>query len=202
MAWRILESIRDSFADAEAMSNISRKKLQKAKNTSTEVAVFDERHLEPRFQALHLTLHELAEQHQKTSSVLKKAKWAFYEKEKFDALIERVRGRVSDLIELFPPPKEKVQELCIQEVKTIENAEDVARLKLLVRSEDEELKEAVDEGLKQRGQGHLVEKFRLMDAARAEIGDENQNKRVSNGHVVRSFEGSGTSVVKIGNRNT
>ena len=95
-----------------------------------------------------------------------------------------------------------VQELCVAEVMNIKETENLARLRLLVGDTDAEMQEAMENGLRERGQGHLVEQFKLVDAASVEIGDVNENGRVSLGHVVRKFEDSGTSVVRIGNRNS
>lgn len=70
--------------------------------------VYEQQDLAPKYQNLHVTMQELAKKRQKKANVLKKAKWAFYEKAKFDSMVSEVRDFVDDLVELFPPsPKQE-----------------------------------------------------------------------------------------------
>jgi hypothetical protein len=169
--------------------------------------VYKPQDLVPKYQNLHVTVQELAKKRLKKANVLKKAKWAFYEKAKCDSMVAEVRGFVDDLVELFPPgPKQETslqrqKELSEAEVNEVKDNDDLVLLKDVVDSSDVFLQETTDPVLRSRVIGHIVENFTLSDSATANITDRNAPGRESNSHRVKGFHTSGNSVLNISNVN-
>lgn len=201
IAYDILKSIQNIFDEAKQMSI----RAQKKKLVEMEVAVLDDTaDVELRLRNLHVTLQDIVEERQKSpnNSVIAKAKWAIYKKEKFDVMIAGVKDKVDYLIEEFPPKKATELELCSVEVKRIKDPEDLKRLWPLVGDADLVLQKALIDNINERGMGHLVEQFKLSEAAQMKIADINTHGRESKSHTVRGFEMCGTSRLDIGNLNT
>lgn len=200
VACDILKSIQNIFDDAKQMSI----RAQKKKLVGTEGAVLDDTaDIELRLRNLHITLQDIVEKRQKSpnNSVMAKAKWAIYKKERFDAMIAGVKDKVDYLIEEFPPKKEMELELCAVEVNRIRDPEDLKRLWPLVGDTDPALQKALIDNINKRGIGHLVEQFKLSEAAQMKVADINPHGRESKSHTVRGFEMRGTSRLDIGNLN-
>jgi hypothetical protein len=212
LARSLLEAILDTFARAETASGKVGTRLRHGMLipgvTRSALGVYNpSTDLAAKYQTLHATMNDLAEKRQKKTSALKKAKWAFYEKGRFDAMIASVRALVDDLMTLFPPgPKfelcvQKQKELCEAELKDVVSNDDLILLREAAGDTDMVLREAADAVLQSRGFGHLVENFQLAELAVANIGDKNGPGRESKGHIVRGFVSSGNSVLNIGNNN-
>ena len=149
----------------------------------------------------------LSKKRQKKANVLKKTKWAFYEKAKFDSMVAEVRGFVDHLVELSPPgPKQETslqrqKELSEAEVNEVKDNDYLVLLEDVVGSSDVFLQEATDLVLRSRGIGHVVENFTLSDSATANITDRDAPGGESNSHRVKGFHRLGNSVLNIGNDN-
>lgn len=207
LAQSLLESILDTFAKAEKTSSAFVKRALLKSQDKEALQVCEPQDLAPTYQNLHVTMQELAKKRQKKANILKKAKWAFYEKAKFDSMVADVRGFVDDLVELFPPgPKlemslQRQKDLSEAEVDEIKDNDELVLLKDAVGNSDVILQETTDLVLRSRGMGHIVENFTLSDSASVNIVDRNAPGRESNSHRVRGFHTSGNSVLNIGNNN-
>ena len=51
--------------------------------------------------SLHLQMRAICRRRQRKTSGVKKAKWAIYEKEQFNSLVDDIKGLVEDLVQLF-----------------------------------------------------------------------------------------------------
>jgi hypothetical protein len=207
-AHNLLESILDTFSKAEKAS-IGLEKVRHLQDLSgAGLPVYDPAtDLGVRYQTLHRTLEGIVEKRHISTKVIKKAKWALYEKKKFDSMVAEVRGCVNELVELFPPgskPEIAAREtaLCRAEAEEVNETEDLVLLHEVVSETDLVLREATDEVLRSRGFGHLVADFSLLDSAEVNVGDQNAPGRQSMGHTVRKFVTSGNSVLNVGNINS
>ena len=102
MARSLLTSILDTFAKAEVAS--ARFVKANAAEDPADVGLIPcdpNTDLDLHYQTLHGTIEEIVKKRHKNTSLLKKAKWAFYQKSKFDTMIFELRRLVDDLTDLL-----------------------------------------------------------------------------------------------------
>ena len=130
----------ESFKDAERVSERFMKHSMMQKSRTHNLLVYNaDSDLDPSYQRLHMTMHELASQRQKRTSIRKKATWALYEKKKFDGIIGDITGFISELMELFPAAQEDQRALYKTEVSAISGFQDLALLNDVACKDDEML---------------------------------------------------------------
>jgi Prion-inhibition and propagation len=171
VAQSLLQQIVESFEDAEKVS----KRYQRRQ------------------------LRAMASRRQKSTGFVQKARWALYEKRKFDTMISEITEFVGKLVDLFPIAKESQIPLCEMELLAIEDAQDLATLKTLAGPDDDILHQSVEAELKRRG--HIVRNWNATDNADVWVGDENEYGVESKGHHVSEFTVSGSAKVRLGNNN-
>ncbi|KAI4117564.1 MAG: hypothetical protein LQ338_007525 [Usnochroma carphineum] len=200
VAESLLEQIMESFEDAEKISERFKKHTSMNTINSDELLVFNaDNDLSSNFQRLHLTMRELANQRQKGTSIRKKAKWALYEKKRFDRMIEDVTGFTSQLVDLFPAVQEDQRVLCKNEVWAIPEAQDLKLLNDIACTGDEML--AVEVKKEMDSRGHSVTDWKAGGNSKMWAGDENAFGVKSKGHSFAKFEVSDNADVHLGNRN-
>ena len=199
-AQSLLEQIVDNFEEAERTSERFKKYTSKQESAFTALGVYDANtELGPDYRRLYLTLRERAKQLQKQTSVLKKFRWAIYEKKSFDRLIEDVTGLVHQLVDLFPAAKEDQKALCRKEVLAIRDTGDLKLLNDIAGKDDEMLKAEVTEEIKNRG--HTYNDWKAEGHTKTHAGDDNASGVASKGHDYARFTVSDYSVVHLGNVN-
>src|SRR2546421_4016159 len=152
LAESLLQQILDSFEDAEKISTRYRKHLQLDNPNSEALAVCDERNdLSVQDLKLHSQLRAIASRRQKTTGLVRKARWALYEKKKFDTMISEITEFVDKLVDLFAGVKTSLVPLCEQELSTIADARDVAKLNVVAGTDDTVLQSCSEAELTRRG---------------------------------------------------
>ena len=198
LAQDLLEQIKDCFENVERLSTRYRQHALIQDSDSTALAAYDaEADLGEEYRHLHNTMRGLARNRQRYASVLRKTKWALYEKRKFDSMIDDLSVFVKELVELFPSQEERYRELCKDEVLTIKNEDELVLLNA-VSGNDEMLRNAV------RGRdphGHSAVDWNVGGTAKIWIGDKNSHGLESKTHTARRFIISDSAHVWIGNEN-
>ncbi|KAK8062859.1 hypothetical protein PG997_014956 [Apiospora hydei] len=91
-----------------------------------DLAVWRDEDLRPVARRLHQHLGKTVLQHQKQTSLAKKAAWALYDGKQFDKLIEQIAGFVDDLEAIWPAAAHQRQQQLVQ--VEIEEVDDEAAL--------------------------------------------------------------------------
>ena len=111
-------------------------------------------------------------------SLTQKAKWALYEKKRFDLLLDDVTKCLGHLEKLFPQGVEYQQELCRIEVEEVQEGQDdspEAVMELLrdasQANNDTLLEQAVRKAMIARGSGHRWERTEVNDDVKLDQGD-------------------------------
>lgn len=94
-------------------------------------------------------MRDICLRRQGNTSRMKKAKWALYEKENLNSLIEDLRKLVNDLVELFPATKTVQEELSSQEAAEMRDEPALLTLKEIAAQQDRLLEEAITKLTKQ-----------------------------------------------------
>ncbi|KAL9024100.1 MAG: hypothetical protein Q9196_006761, partial [Gyalolechia fulgens] len=148
----LLEQILESFEDAERVSERFKKHTSVKHISQDELVVCNpDSDLNSDFQRLHLTMRQLASKRQNQTNVMKKAKWALYEKKRFDTMIEDICGFINELVDLFPAVQEDQRELCKAEVSAISKTEDLVLLHEVAGKDDKMLAAEVEKQRDDRG---------------------------------------------------
>jgi len=194
----LLEQIRDSLQDAKENSTRYEKRIKTKDPETTSLAVYDPvNDLAPQFQNLHLTLRTQAAQRQMGASFLTKAKWALYEKKKFDNMIEEINDSIAELVDMFPATLEDQKASSKQEIQGLEETQDLALLKE-VAQDDEILMDAVKDLAEQRG--HSFQDL-VFTGSSVHAGDINEAGVAGKGHSYTRINVSDRSKVHLGNVN-
>lgn len=200
LAESLLEQIRDTFKDAERLSERFKKHAIMQKTKPDDLVVYDaESDLDPGYRRLHLTMRQLAIKRQHGTNVLKKMTWALYEKKKFDTMIADVTGFVSKLVELFPTTQDNQRALCRAEVSAIEDDRDLVLWKTIACENDNLLEAVVNNEMQNRG--HTVTKWKADGKAKMWAGDENEFGVEIKYHHFSEFSVSDDADVRLGNMN-
>lgn len=197
---RLLQQILDTFEDAKRISE-RYEKSTKDQNTHMDALtrLNEEADLTHEDERLHSQLRRIAKRRQKCIGVLGKARWALYEKKKFDRLIEDITEFVDKLVMLFPGSPQAQAQLCESEVTEIQNDEDLATLQAIAGGDDELLQRTIEAKRASRG-GHDTSDW-TVEGGKVRIGDDNDFDRESVGHRAHGFKINGSADVWIGNRN-
>ncbi|KAL8988425.1 MAG: hypothetical protein Q9169_008556 [Polycauliona sp. 2 TL-2023] len=200
VAQSLLEQILEIFEDAERMSEQYKKHAPVKKDESNSMLIDTANpDADLSYQRLHLTMRELAIQRQKGTSFRKKAAWAFYERKKFERMIEDVRVLTDQLIELFPRAQDDQRALCKTEVSAIDETKDLVLLEDVASEGDIMLSTEAKVEIENRG--HHVTDFEARGSSRLWVGDDNAFGVDSRGHNFARFTVSDNANVHLGNVN-
>ena len=200
LAQSLLEQILDSFGDAEKLSERFKKHTSIQNANSSELLVYNATFdIDADYQRLHLKMHDIALERQKGTSIRKKVTWALFEKKRFEGMIEDVDTFTSRLVDLFPAAQNDQKALCITEVSTINNSQDLALLSKVVCSEDQMLSAEIKKELEKRG--HNVTDWKADGSSKVWVGDKNAFGVNGKGHDVSRFTVSDHADIHIGNVN-
>ncbi|KAI4122621.1 MAG: hypothetical protein LQ338_005715 [Usnochroma carphineum] len=200
VARTLLEQIRESFDDAEAISERFRKRTSMKNIGSDELLVLDANSdLSSDYQRLHITMRELANRRQKGTSIRKKAKWALYDKKRFDRMIEDVTGFTSELVDLFPAAQEDQKALCNTEVSRVRETQDLRLLKDIACKDDSILAVEVEKEMDSRG--HSFTDWKAGGHSKMRAGDENAFGVMRKNHIYTRFEVLDYADVQLGDVN-
>ena len=92
--------------------------------------------------SLRQRIRDICRRRQRATSKAKKAKWALYEREHLNNLINDVQTLVSDLVDLYPAEAAQRQ-LCDREAEEIQNEETLPALKAIAAEQDKLLDQAI-----------------------------------------------------------
>ena len=190
----------DSFEGAEKTSERFKKHVSLQKDKTDSLFVYDANsNLDPSYQRLHFTMRELANQRQHETGILKKTKWALYEKKRFDTMIEDITGFVDELVDLFPAAQNDQKRLCDTEVSAIKENQDLVLLKDAISNDDRMLEEAVNKAMESRGS--TFTNWNADGNSKMWAGDDNGFGVESKSHFFNTFSVSGNADVRLGNVN-
>ncbi|KAK6378561.1 hypothetical protein LTR64_001950 [Lithohypha guttulata] len=156
IARTLLGSIAEAFENAETLSKgyEQRQKLinPAASEEEAGLAVIesdeDVSSANTRWKSMHLKMKARIQSRQKNMGTLRKAKWALYEKKRFDDLVRDVKDLADALIENFPKTILVQDRLAIEEVKEVtEDAQDRLLLKSAAEETDVVLQRAVEQAI-------------------------------------------------------
>lgn len=123
-------------------------KLQGSGVTGSALAVYNPAvDLDARTLALRTEMQHLASSRQKHTGLLRKAKWAIYENDRFKKLVEDLTDLLDDLENFFPATKEKQRELCEDEISAIDAKGDLPLLRDVAAEQDHSLMDVVKKAL-------------------------------------------------------
>ncbi|KAF2679237.1 hypothetical protein K458DRAFT_422453 [Lentithecium fluviatile CBS 122367] len=145
-AYEWLGQIEAAFEEAKAISaKYADSKKKKGKDMDLE-PLDEEQTLEPgsSIKSLVVSLRSISRERQRHFSLPRKITWALYGKDSFDSLIEELVTLISNLVELFPSNRHRLEELCKQEVSGLKE-ESVLSLVEVLRNDDGKLKNTDDE---------------------------------------------------------
>jgi Prion-inhibition and propagation len=197
---RLLEQIKDSFEDAESLSDSFKKRTARRGTQSDDLATYDaQSDLDPEYQRLHLTMRELAIKRQRGTSIVKKTSWALYERKKFDTLIGEVTGLIDQLVDLFPSIKDNQRTLCTSEVSAVGETRDLALVQDIASSDDKLLEESLNNEMESRG--HIITNWKADGNSTMWAGDDNAFGVTSKSHEISEFSVSDHANVRLGNVN-
>ena len=104
LAESLLRQIHDLFDDSQSACARYQKHARLSSSTSDALVVYDDQQdLNSQDLKLHSHLRAIALRRQKSTSLDKKARWALYEKKKFDNIISEIAEFADRLVNLFPP---------------------------------------------------------------------------------------------------
>jgi len=107
---------------------------------------------------------------QKKTPLMKKVKWALYQKHHFDELIRVTSGLVDNLVDLFPATKATQLQLCAQDLEQITQASNDEQLQL-VQAASEKVDVPMSKVAETAIQGHRYQGNILNSLARGHYGD-------------------------------
>lgn len=200
IAQNLLQQIIDTFEDTEKISQRYERYTKMQGHMGDNLAVFTEQtDLNERDSRLHTHLRAIARQRQDSTSLLNKARWALYEKRKFDQLIAEITEFVDKLVALFPTIEATQVQLCQREISQITDAEELASLQIVAAADDGILQGSIE--AEQARRGHIATNWKASEQSEVWIGDENDYGVESRGHHTSEFDVSGSAIVRIGNKN-
>ncbi|KAJ9651711.1 hypothetical protein H2198_009023 [Neophaeococcomyces mojaviensis] len=149
IAEQLLGAIKEAFDDVEKHSRryeSNQKLLSGSQETEDVLAVIDseDESLSAKLKRMHLKTRNIMKSRHNTTSTIKKAKWALYDKKRFDFLISEIKEHTDALILNFPQAQRMQQILAQQQVNELARDTD-ERLMLQIASEETDslLEEAV-----------------------------------------------------------
>lgn len=116
LAESLLQQTQDLFEDTEKMSRRDEKHATLCRPTSDALVVYNEQDdLNSQDLQLHSQLLAIASRRQKSTGLVRKARWALYEKNKHDGMIRDITEFVDKLVDLFPGVNKSQMSLCKDE---------------------------------------------------------------------------------------
>lgn len=135
-----LGHIVNLFKKAEATSNALSSKAGSAHGLG---ALEDDN---SKASSLHQRMRDLCRRRQRNTSFGKKAKWAIFEREQFNRLMEDIKTLVDDLVDLFPAGEAgeaELRQLCDEEAKTFRGEAALPDLQSIAAEQDVILEKAI-----------------------------------------------------------
>jgi len=159
----------------------------------------DDDGLSTRFKRMHLKAKNRIRSRQKTTTTLHKAKWALYEKKRFEDLVRDIRDHTDALIENFPRTVIVQGQLAAEEVRDLtEDAQDRVMLKSIAEEHDRILAQAVEKAIIVQD-GHEFRDIRVSGYSRAFFGNDIAYGVKARGNTYSNMVIDGNAVVHAGN---
>lgn len=209
IAKELLGNIVDIFDDVERTSKRYEKTQRKlnaiAKHSEdaglglVEGSSEDASDLSARLTKIHLGVRDKIQSRQKFTRVRDKARWALYEKKRFDDLIRDVRDLTNDLVDNFPAAAITHHRMAVEEVQEIvDDAEGRRLLRDVAAAADPVLEQAVEEEI-QAQDGQRYVSVRVTGYAKAHIGSDVAHGVTVKGNVYENLVIEGHAEVHAGN---
>ncbi|KAK5939752.1 hypothetical protein PMZ80_008134 [Knufia obscura] len=155
--------------------------------------------LSARFKRMHLKAKSRIRSRQKSTSTANRARWALYEKKRFEDLIRDIRDHTDALIENFPRTVMVQGQLAAEEVKELtEDAQDRVMLKTIAQENDRILAQAVEKAIIVQD-GHDFRDIRVSGYSRAFFGNDIAYGVKARGNTYSNMVIDGNAVVHAGN---
>jgi hypothetical protein len=145
-AERLIGRILGLFADAEGVS--AKFKSCAVAGDSSLMVLDAQTDLDPVHRTLHENMRNLSIRRQNRTPLRQKVKWALYQKNHFERLIEDVVELVNALVETFPAVRQAQRDLCTVEVSELGTNETIPVLEGIAASQDQDLQAAISTVLK------------------------------------------------------
>lgn len=146
-ARKTIEEIIFLFTQAKEVSE----KFKKEAGPAIELAAYDPNtDMESQMLVLHERMRSLAQARQKKVGLIRKTKWALYERGHFMALLESIRTLLDDLEKIAPAGRDTQRGLCDEEVSSMAGNVDLPLLESVAAHQDPDLREAVKKVLDEK----------------------------------------------------
>ncbi|RSL68983.1 hypothetical protein CEP54_002512 [Fusarium duplospermum] len=195
-AWRILDQIRALFEKAQEKSTPYDHPADSRASALPE--------LSPVVRNLHGHIERIVHQRQKQTGLLKKFKWAVYDKERLDELIRHITDLVGHLENLYPMETQR-RNLAKSEIETINGEPSLSALKNAASGTDDLLAEAVAGKIEAIGKNE-TQNVLTEETARVKVGNYWSDSVLSRGVPVMdktqnkagAITARGASIVHVG----
>ncbi|KAM0349899.1 hypothetical protein ACHAP4_010254 [Fusarium culmorum] len=165
IAREILEDIASCFEGAQKKSSRYADRADQR-----ELEVFGESDMNPMLQRLHKHSKDIARQRQKTTSIIKKAKWALYDAKSLERTIDQICSWVDELEKLFPAESAQTQ-LVEREIEMIDDKPSLEALEDAASGVDPVMEDAVQRKLNMIEGHNSVEFVNLEGSAKFLVGN-------------------------------
>lgn len=195
----ILEEIDLLFVSAQKTS--ARYKL---KVTTQELALYEDKDMQPAGQRVHRRLQDIVRRRQKATSLAKKATWALYDGKSLEKVISQMTEFISELEAVYPIDA-SCQRLAEMEIEEVEEEASLRALEDAAREVDGVLAAATQHKISAIVGTNSAKDVKTEGSARVHIGtvfSRDGGGKIISGRIDNSAEmilSTGTSAVQVGN---
>jgi hypothetical protein len=163
--------------------------------------------MKPVPRGLHNRLRDLAHRRQKSTSIVRKAAWALYDKNNLEGLVEKIAISIEDLEKLFPA-ETVCRKLVEIEIEEVDDEPSLTVLKDAATGIDKMLFDAANQKMGMIAGKNYVGDLKAEDTAKVLVGDEVSEAVLAHGisiteqttNSVKTVTAVGQSKVQVGNR--
>ncbi|KGO68022.1 Het-s, C-terminal [Penicillium italicum] len=180
-------------------------KRYELKTPREDLACFANAEMRPEFRKVHGRLKAIANQRQRQTSVVKKARWALYDGKNLDKLVREIVEFVDALEKLVPPVEAVQRQLSLMELEEVEDESSLLVLRDAAVDTDSILSETVDQKIGYISARNHVKDIQGDEDGKVWVGNE-WNTDYINGfgerseNTVDTIAAKGKSAVHVGNK--
>lgn len=204
IAKNLLGNIAEAFENVERLSKKYEATMRLISEDQVEIldvinGETDDDGLSARFKKMHLKVKNKVRSRQKSTTSVDKAKWALYEKKRFEDLVRDIRDHTDALIENFPRTVTVQGQLAAEDVRDLtEDAQDRVMLKSIAEDNDRILAQAVDNEITVQD-GHQFKDIQVSGFSKAFFGNDIAYGVKARGNTYSGMIINGNAVVHAGN---